>query len=211
MQIIITKIEVKSSRWGYQQEVELILNNGQSIITEKEEIYTKTGIRPNELEVLIGSPVMVTISYKGILSIEKYLLSVSDLTQFRIQGNSKFKEICQVWIEEKYRNSRVYLKTNEGIYNINIESVSIQSCLGKDKLPALVGSFINPDFYEVGEKMGKYICKKTNNTIKDLNLRFSTGFQERINRKSINKAIDASEKQSVENNILDPDAYWNID
>ena len=205
-QFTIREIEVINSRWGYQQVVKICLNDGSEGYFEIENIFESTGVSPDELEVLINSVVVISEEEDGKFKIKKYCLSVSDLMEFRKLGKSQMKRINDVILEERYGSIRIILKTPEIDYDINLSSLVIQTCIGSKECSALIGSYINPDFFNVGEKIGNFICKRENTTIKDLNLRFGIGFQEKIRNLREGMGI-ADANNQISDNLSSGDEY----
>ncbi|MCX2837266.1 hypothetical protein OQ279_03805 [Salinimicrobium sp. MT39] len=196
----ITDLEIFNSRWGYEQGVKFCLDNGREDYFQIEKIFEASGIAPNELEVLIGSEVIISIDDKNNINVDKYLLAVSDLIQFRKENKSLMKEIHKVRYEDRNGSTRVILETSERSFDIAIAPLTIQSCLGKDEFLALEGSFINPQFFGVGDKIGKYTCKYNETTIKELNLRYGIGFQEKVNRIRKTIAHTREQEENIEGN-----------
>lgn len=213
---IIRELEVINSRLGYQQGVCIVLEDGRREFFDIEEVHRNTGIAPNDLEVLIGSQVVVN-TQSDDFEIKEYKLTVSSLMDFVNNHRSIMKQINKVSLVERNGSNRVILHTQERNFDIALSSFIIQTCVPREDVGALVGSFINPQFFNIGEKIGDYVCQKENSIIKELNLRYSVGFldvvdkirEERKDNQAISGQVEIGELDDYEShtNFANFDKY----
>jgi hypothetical protein len=189
----IIGISVSDSRNTQRQTCIFELENGKNVAMENDKIFELTSVRPNELEVFVGSQLKLSEDY-NVNAIDEFLLSAAQLTSFRKLVNENkngLEKILDITSYESKYGSFIYqLKTSSNIYEINYKPLSIMTRIVEPLFSSLIGCYIRPVFFREGEMMGKIRCQNSGRTIKDLNLRYSFKFPEKIFTLRFNAEFD---------------------
>ena len=190
-------IDVFTIIWKGKQKVGFKLENlDKPLFVSPKFVFNNTGIKINEVELLIGSRLKPNffeigdkmfsgkIFQKGESKIVKSfnIIMASSINELKIKNNKylkNFKEIKKVF--HFTRNNR----TSVG-FDIGEEKATFISAnwlkglttLDLDEIHILEGSFILPEYFEVGENIyegmdkAPDICRKSGVILKDLKIRF---------------------------------------
>lgn len=239
-------VEVFTHIHNRKQLVAFVLENFDKVVfLTSDQVFQNTGVKITEVEILVGSKLRPVLYRKGDRLIDgrlydgdKPLIKNFWIEKLNSYENMKrrnsdllkdFKEINKTSCFSKRNKNFVVFSTDERSVFVSENLVCKITGIISDKLGALNGSFIAPEYYVEGEKLysGK-LCHSDNKIVKKLNLRFSSKFDNMLNEYLTNKKREEIQRQKdrflneYEYDWLgdasgsnDPEirnaAYWNID
>lgn len=174
-----------------RQLVIVEFDNNECVFLSPNNIKQNTGLEVQELELLIGSTIRIDFFKKGDkmfnesvcekdnLIVKEYFFELQKpIEKLRIENKHQllpFKKIMQIFYFNKFGKDNVGIKTeDEYVTFISLKRFEFQSNLGKSEQHILVGSYIFPEFYKIGESFSNGTpITQNNKLLKWINLRYS--------------------------------------
>lgn len=216
--------------------------NKEFVFLRPENIRQNTTIEVNELELLIDSTLRIDFYKKGDkmfndkicskddILVKEYFFELAEpiekLRESKKENLLAFKKIKEIFYFQKYGRENVGIKTeDDNVTFLSLKRFEIQSKLEKSEQHILIGSYIFPEYYKIGETLpnGKEVTAN-NKLLKWINLRYSEridkmhqNFEENIayydGEDDYNPYDDYGTDEDFIRDVLDgdPSNYWNID
>ena len=158
-------------------------------------IKQNTGLEVYELELLIGSTLRIDFYTKGEkmfnggicdkdnLIVKEYFFELQKpVEKLRVEYANRllpFKKIKQIFYFHKFDKDNVGIKTiDDQVTFISLKRFEIQSKLEKSEQHILVGSYIYPEFYKIGDILPNGTPITQNNKIlRWINLRYADNIE----------------------------------
>lgn len=155
-----------------------------------EQIKQNTGLEAFEIELLLGSTMRVDYYRIGEMMFnekvcqkantfmkEYYIELVKPIQKLRIESANQllsFDRITEIFYFHKHNVDKVGIKTSDDkIHYLTEKSFQIVSGLDRSEQHILIGSFVSPQYYVIGETLlNGSLVTQDNKLVKYLNLRY---------------------------------------
>ncbi len=191
------RISSLKTRIRKKRQVAIIEFEGEDgvVFLSPNNIKQNTSLEVNELELLLGSKLRVSFYEKGEvmfggesckkenLVVKEYYFELEKPVEIlRTENKGRllpFQMIVEIFHFNKFNKDQVGIKTerNEVIF-LPQSRFEVQSGLAKEQQHILIGSFINPEYYRVGEILsnGKEVTAD-NKLLRWINLRYCSNIE----------------------------------
>lgn len=169
--------------------------NNEFVFLTPNNIRQNTGLEVYELELLIGSTLRIDFYKKGEkmfnggicdkenLIVKEYFFELVKPVELLREENKDrllpYKKIKDIFYFHKFNKDNVGIKTeDDNVTFISLKRFEIQSKLTKDEQHILVGSYICPEYYKIGDTLpnGTKITAD-NKILRWINLRYSDNIE----------------------------------
>lgn len=182
---------VRTRLRGKRQLVIVVFENNDFVFLSAGSIKSNTSLEVNELELLIGSRLRITyykngeqttigtICTKDNLLVKEFFFELQKpVEKLRIENRSQllpFQKIRKIFYFFKFERDNVGIETEDGnVTFITLKRFESQSHIEQSEQHILVGSYIFPEYYKIGDKLSDGDIIRTNKVLKQLNLRYSS-------------------------------------
>jgi hypothetical protein len=185
-----TITDIKTRIRNKRQLVIIGLESNEFVFLTPQNVKQNTGLEVYELELLVGSKVRIEFYEIGEIMLnlkrcEKKDLIVKEyffelckpVEKLRVEDKHlllPFKAISQIFYFYKFNRENVGIKmSDESVIFLPLKRFTIQSNLEKGEQHILVDSYVNPQYYSIGDKLPDGSSIQKHNVLRWLNIRYA--------------------------------------